>query len=612
MHYKSFAVSNFKGIQRLEFRLDDPREGRIHTLVGLNESGKTTVLEAIDRFGRNVDSDRIRSVSNALRANENDLVPISRRMNFNDDVTISAIVRLSSGDKIGLKNEAAGAGYDLRGLPDEVEITDTYKFEKSLYKSGARRVNLTGEVKTKRARKWIDLESSAPGDIRRTLWRKTSAMLPPIWYFPNFLFDFPERIYLEPQPTEKPADLFYRDILGEIVRKVDASATLEEHLAARAQSDDMAESRAMDELVLQMSRLLTSEVFGSWKKILGRDEGMRVILTVDNDAPAGGVARNPYLRVAIEGSDGYFALSDRSLGFRWFFVFLLLTTFPGLHDAKNSGEMLFLLDEPASNLHPTAQAQLLSSLEKLSQRSRVVYSTHSHHLVNPDWLEHTHVVRNSAMDPGKTGIEGNASETNIHVDPYRAFASQHPDQSRYFQPVLDVLQYQPSRLELVPELIFVEGKNDYYTLRLFQRFLKDESLCFYPGGGAGSLDVPVGLYLAWSRNFLILLDSDGEGLRQSTRYKDRFGPLVEPRVKSLADLLPDLSGSAMEGVLAREDWQAIAECVGDDSLPRTKKERNACISRAVMAHVVPPFSDDTLVRLRAMFDALQRLLVNGR
>ena len=51
--------------------------------------------------------------------------------------------------------------------------------------------------------------------------------------------------------------------------------------------------------------------------------------------------------------------------------------------------MLFLFDEPASNLHPTAQAALLASLEKLSENAVVIYTTHSHHLINPLWLETT-------------------------------------------------------------------------------------------------------------------------------------------------------------------------------------------------------------------------------
>lgn len=47
MKYTRFSVQNFKGIKSAELRLEGPR---IVSIVGLNESGKTTLLEAIHSF----------------------------------------------------------------------------------------------------------------------------------------------------------------------------------------------------------------------------------------------------------------------------------------------------------------------------------------------------------------------------------------------------------------------------------------------------------------------------------------------------------------------------------------------------------------------------------
>jgi AAA15 family ATPase/GTPase len=49
MRYVNFTIKNFKGIQLLTFSLENVPLSRIVTLVGLNESGKTTVLEAISQ-----------------------------------------------------------------------------------------------------------------------------------------------------------------------------------------------------------------------------------------------------------------------------------------------------------------------------------------------------------------------------------------------------------------------------------------------------------------------------------------------------------------------------------------------------------------------------------
>lgn len=50
MRYTSFEIENFKGIRSLRLDLDSTPKSQVYTLVGLNESGKTTILEAIDYF----------------------------------------------------------------------------------------------------------------------------------------------------------------------------------------------------------------------------------------------------------------------------------------------------------------------------------------------------------------------------------------------------------------------------------------------------------------------------------------------------------------------------------------------------------------------------------
>ena len=50
MEYVSFEITNFKGIDHVKVDLDRHPVGPVCYFVGLNESGKTTVLEAISYF----------------------------------------------------------------------------------------------------------------------------------------------------------------------------------------------------------------------------------------------------------------------------------------------------------------------------------------------------------------------------------------------------------------------------------------------------------------------------------------------------------------------------------------------------------------------------------
>ena len=252
---------------------------------------------------------------------------------------------------------------------------------------------------------------------------------------------------------------------------------------------------------------------------------------------------------------------------------------------------------------------MLSSLERLGDASTIIYTTHSHHLINPNWLENTHVVRNKGIEASTEVTDYHARKTDIVIDRYRAFASQHPEQSNYFQPVLDILDYAPSKLELVPDMVMAEGKNDYYVLTYMHDVILELGLDlhFLPGGGAGSLDQMIRLYLGWARRFVVLLDSDAEGMRQKSRYAGLFGPIVESRIVTLGDLASDLVGKSMEGVFDLKDLDAIQSI----AYPReayTKKKFCRALQEVLVTHTSVPLTDATTSRFSQLLNNLRTRL----
>src|SRR5207247_5301822 len=91
MRYTHFTVKNFKGIEHVHLNLEKAPKSRVHTLVGLNESGKTTVLEAIDRLAYRESLDALEPEGFA-QADVHDLIPIAKRANFNGEIIIEASV----------------------------------------------------------------------------------------------------------------------------------------------------------------------------------------------------------------------------------------------------------------------------------------------------------------------------------------------------------------------------------------------------------------------------------------------------------------------------------------------------------------------------------------
>jgi hypothetical protein len=106
----------------------------------------------------------------------------------------------------------------------------------------------------------------------------------------------------------------------------------------------------------------------------------------------------------------------------------------------------------------------------------------------------------------------------------------------------------------------VEGKNDYYSLRYMMDLILPVSpspIHIYPGAGKDKLDTIVGLYTAWGREFLVILDDDNGGRRTADRLKKDFGPVIDQRVSTLRDVASEWKGFSMEDLFTVPDKKKI-------------------------------------------------------
>ena len=419
-------------------------------------------------------------------------------------------------------------------------------------------------------------------------------MIPPILYFPNFLFDFPNRIYLEDYQNvpDKDKHKLYRTVIQDILDALGSETNIETHILARVKSGETIDKRHLESLLLSMGRHVTSVVFEAWGKIFHRQiNNKEITINCDKDEQS-----RYYLEFKLKDSDGVYLISERSLGFRWFFVFLLLTQYRAYRQ-DTPHNVLFLFDEPASNLHATAQSQLLSSLDKLTERkSKVIYTTHSHHLINPEWLEGAFVVKNEGIDYQHDIETYSSRKTNIVIERYRSFSVKHPNQTTYFQPILDILDYCPSKLEMVPDVVMCEGKNDFYGLNYFSKVIfnnKFQLRLMPSASGSGGLDHAMQLYLAWNKNFVVLLDSDAAGTTQKDRYIRHFGPIVKNRIFTLQDVNKLWEGLEFEGLFSVQEKLAFQRTCYPDAKEFHKGHFNRALQENFIKQASFKFSRET-------------------
>lgn len=614
--FVAFSFENFKGMHSASVQLlPTDAEGTVVTLVGLNESGKTTVLEAIDRFypGREDEEIKPKDLLGVAKQDPFDFIPISARGNFNESVKIIATVRLDAEDKQKITEGVSDAtGFRVRALPDEIEITNRYTFSNSkLTESKALWPTSLGEGTTRQG-KIVHLITASK---RRGDWlaviEEVRKLVPRIWYFPNFLFEFPESVQLNESLAETDINRLFRYLLQDIIASIDPTANLDEHVVQRALSQVPSDKSSLNQMRLMIGAEVTSTVVAQWNAMFGGTEmqGKRIFFEIDPNSPEVGSVSGRFL---LEDGSEMFSIRERSLGFRWFFVFLLLTTYRARRSEQ--GGIVYLLDEPASNLHSSAQALLLDSLQKLGEDAQIVYTTHSHHLVNPRWLESTFVISNEAADPARITSSVLARNTDIHITRYPEFAYRNPGKQHYFQPVLDVLSYRPTELELVPEVVMTEGKADYYLLTYFTRLISDQgsNINFLPGRGAGSLDEVVRLYLGWGRNFVVLLDSDQGGRDAGKHYGRAFGRVAEDRLLSLGDLSKMPTAKGIETLLEESDRLAFQKLIDAKAARWNKRMWSQGVEHALATGTAVVLSDGAVERLSNVVASLREELASRR
>lgn len=584
MQFIKFHIKNFKGIKDTIIDLGDSGIARIYTLVGLNESGKTTLLEAIHSFSPDADTDIVVKNVASLAERRQQRVPKSRIADFTGRVSVKAELRLEPGDLsriISICREKYALDLDGSAIAERFTIEKYDEYREGEYIE-TRNLYSVGSVLVKsRNQKTFRKASAEQFGLVASAIRE---LVPDIAYFPTFLFDFPDRIYLSPRREAGRINDFYRKLFQDILDMTGRNFTIDEHVVSRVRKDEFKltwtlfgpafvsspEKAKITQVIDSAAVVVTDIVLRKWNEIFGEAMGRREVVinwNVDqgvakkNDLGSEEEADEHDVYVQFEIKDGAerYPISNRSLGFRWFFSFLLFTQFRA---ARRDGRpIVFLFDEPASNLHAAAQEQLIRSFPNIARPPHIlIYTTHSHYMVEPRWLEQSFIVRNAAGDAESSIIDAAlSSDASIDVvaTPYRQFVNGRPEKVSYFQPIMDRLEVKPSRFDANRGGIIVEGKSDYYLLRYLDEIYDKGKLQIIPAFGAGTMDALIGLMRGWGLPVRILLDSDKAGAAQKQRYSSDYF-LGSHEIALLGELIPGIR--KVENIFRNEDLKKMVDC----------------------------------------------------
>lgn len=628
MYYTSFRIQNFKGIKDTTIKLAEQSKAGVFAFVGLNESGKTTILEAIHSFSPDAATSQVVGGEGKSGVPFKDRVPRHLISNFTGDVSVTATFRISDGERTDIVSDLKSEHditVDPETIPDDLPIERHQRFRDGDFVRSYFTMRCSVRVKTGRQKNWRIPSSEEQTIIRDEIYSRT----PDIAYFPTFVFDFPKRIFLTKERGDKVSN-FYRQAFQDILDYDKKGHTIEDSIIRRVRSEEKKVSwldflniwntgddkDKIQHVMDRASATVTEVVFGRWNEIFGEDaKGKEINIsfeTLEGEVcdKSGAITKTNehdlFVKFQIKDGTRRFDVNDRSLGFRWFFSFMMFTQFRVAREGARP--ILFLFDEPASNLHAAAQQKLIDSFPEIAKGNHTLaYSTHSHYMIEPKWLEQTFIVTNRADAPGESVIDGlslSDESLDIRATRYRAFVGAHPNQTNYFQPVLDRLRVVPSRFDIDRTSVIVEGKSDYYVLRYAAKLLERAELPILPGLGAGTFGALIGLHLGWGIGMVALLDGDKKGKQEKDKYQKEFG-LGTDAILTLDDLVPGVK--VIEDVLDDEAMDTIRSELELSTTP-SKSQIRRFFQECLARDDIPPIGKEFEQRTGAILDGLKQRL----
>ena len=291
------------------------------------------------------------------------------------------------------------------------------------------------------------------------------------------------------------------------------------------------------------------------------------------------------LHFSIEGEDLVLKVSDRhnsfpvpfeerSEGFRWFFSFYLVFI---AESAPAHGGAILLLDEPGLHLHPKLQSDLTGLFERIAKDNQLLYSTHLPFLIDINRMERIRTVHLAGKEPQTTCVSNEIRPAN------------HSDTLSPLQSALSPSVVQTLLLGKRP--VMVEGISDFWFLQALNHCLYAEhgipllhrDTVLIPAGGRSRL-IPLAFVIlatAGQGRSVVLLNSDRGGLDEAARMRDVFGDDVP--VLLVGDLL-EHPGAMIEDLVPRDAYAEAAQ-QGRPTVPLNKEELAAATNVAAVAQL---------------------------
>ncbi|WHX41184.1 AAA family ATPase [Mesobacillus sp. AQ2] len=635
--YKSFITEQVVDI-----------ESSITRLVGKNESGKTSFLEALAKFNY-FESDP------TFEFNDTFDFPKNEWKNFQksgEDVEVVKCTFLLDEELIEKINDDIGEGVlSSKEVSYGVKYKNGNTFylaanEKKYISTLLQKYDFAEELmkeldRANTVRELIEL-CKQNEDANSLLAYLNETIIPNAFDWKNLIQGYVAKHYIKPNlPKFWYFDEYYsipsRISLNKMINEqTDAEFTKEEFNTAKAlfelaniDIDELKDADSFEAFISELeatSNAITDEFLEYWTTNTNLEIKFEIEPLIQKNGNNQIVREDKILNIRIRNTKHRVSLplKNRSKGFIWFFSFLVW--FSKIQNANN-GKYILLLDEPGLNLHASAQGDLLKFIEeKLSNNYQVIYTTHSPFMIDTTRLHEVRTVFDS-MDPKKGSLISDAIEEK--------------DSDTLF-PLQAALGYDIAQnLYMSKNNLLVEGPADLLYITVMSGVLESNgrvglanNITIVPVGGLDKVSSFISLLRGSKLNVVCLLDSftDQKGKKKvedlimhriikekNIRFFDEFSS-IEGNYSDIEDLFEKEEYIKFFN-LAFHEYDDIKNEHLDPNTSQIIKQINKVIGKTRFNHYRPAykltqlgvstndFSGETLDRFENMFKEINKLFL---
>lgn len=508
------VIEKYKPIENSQsFVIEDD----VTVLVGMNESGKTSILEALAKsnyfendenfkYSLNYDYPR-RQKKRVDKSGEN---PVAVELTYEIDPELVNLITDDIGLAPSVNTFSITFKYDntrawviswFNTSEFMKKKVNSLKFLNKKLTDNLKKVS--SEDQFKNIVDDIDTDELDPDDIEKINKLKKYFMNSESWnnspidyYVVNtYLIDrLPKFMYYDDYyalPSE--ISLTKIDDLSKSNVKT-AKALLE---LADIDVEKVRDSNDFEEFIAELEAteaIISDELFEYWKTNKNLNIQFRIDKVEEKSSYSSNIIdRVLNIRVRNKRTGVSLPLENRSRGFNWFFSFLVW--FKKIQEDRNNTYIL-LLDEPGLNLHAKAQNDLLKFISDLSNDYQIIYTTHSPFMIDTNGLNK---VRTVYETQDGTVISDSVQEK----DPNTLF------------PLQAALGYDLAQnLFVSKKNLLVEGISDLIYLSIISNLLQDNGrerldadITIVPIGGADKVASFISLLRGNKLKMVCLLDT---------------------------------------------------------------------------------------------------------